>query len=153
MIHYDLICSRNHAFDGWFRDSTTFEKQAQAGQVACPHCSDVQVNRALMAPAIGRRREPAAPPPSTPQEPIAPAPVAAKQLPDVLRAQLQRLRSEIEQRCEHVGDRFAEEARAIHRGERDARSIYGDATPEQAESLAEEGIEISSIPWIARADG
>ena len=154
MIHYDLICSRNHAFDGWFRDSATFDKQAEAGQVACPQCGDVHVNRALMAPAISRRRESAPPaPPVKPQEPAPPTPVAAAQLPDILRAQLQRLRSEIEQRCEHVGDRFAEEARAIHRGERDARSIYGDATPEQAEALAEEGIEISSIPWIARADG
>ncbi len=153
MIHYDLICSRNHAFDGWFRDSATFDKQAEAGQVACPQCGDVHVNRALMAPAISRRRESAPPAPPVKPEPTPPTPVAAAQLPDILRAQLQRLRSEIEQRCEHVGDRFGEEARAIHRGERDARSIYGDATPEQAEALAEEGIEISSIPWIARADG
>ena len=153
MIHYDLICSRNHAFDGWFRDSATFDKQAEAGQVACPQCGDIHVNRALMAPAISRRRESAPPAPPVKPEPAPPTPVAAAQLPDILRAQLQRLRSEIEQRCEHVGDRFAEEARAIHRGERDARSIYGDATPEQAEALAEEGIEISSIPWIARADG
>ena len=74
-------------------------------------------------------------------------------MPDQVRAMLQRLRSEVEKNCEHVGARFAEEARSIHRGETPARGIYGESTPEQAEALAEEGIEVARIPWVPRADG
>jgi hypothetical protein len=68
-------------------------------------------------------------------------------------AVLQRIRAEVEKSCDYVGDDFADEARKMHRGETEHRSIYGEATEEQAESLAEEGIEIGRIPWVRRADG
>ncbi len=74
-------------------------------------------------------------------------------MPDALRALLQRMRMEVEKRCEYVGNTFALEARRIHNGEAAARGIYGDATPEEAERLAEDGIEIASVPWVPRADG
>jgi hypothetical protein len=158
MIHYQLICDADHAFDGWFRDSATFDKQAKAGLVACPECGVSKVHRALMAPSIGRRAAAPAmdnvvttePVPTTPAVPV---PVAGGVLPDQVRAMLQRLRAEVEKNCEHVGNRFAEEARAIHNGESEARPIYGETTPDQAEALAEDGIEIARIPWIPRADG
>ena len=158
MIHSQLICSRDHAFDGWFRDSVTFDGLAKSALVACPECGDVTVHRALMAPAIGRKRSAVAqgPAPVVPVEPPPSAPataVAGTVLPDQVRALLQRMRAEVEKTCEPVGNRFAEEARAIHHGESKARGIYGEATPEQAEALAEDGIEIARIPWIPRADG
>ncbi len=74
-------------------------------------------------------------------------------LPDQVRAVLQRVRAEVERSSDYVGPEFAEEARRIHRGESEKRSIYGESTPEQAESLAEEGIEVARIPWVPRADG
>ena len=74
-------------------------------------------------------------------------------VPDKVRAVLQRLRAEVERNCEDVGADFAQEARRIHRGESERRAIYGDATPEQAETLADEGIEVARIPWVPRADG
>jgi hypothetical protein len=77
----------------------------------------------------------------------------AGRLPDHVRAALQRLRGEIERNCDYVGPRFAEEARRIHKGESEARGIYGETTPEQAEALAEEGIDFSRVPWVPRADG
>ena len=151
MIHYQLRCSADHAFDGWFRDSTGFDRQAVAGLVACPMCGDTTVNRALMAPAIGKRRAvvEAAP---TPLAEVA-APNKAVAMPDQMRAMLQKIRAEVEQRCDYVGPSFAEEARRIHRGEVDARAIYGESTPEQAEALADEGIEVARIPWVPRSDG
>jgi hypothetical protein len=153
MIHYQLICDADHAFDGWFRDSATFDKQAKAGLVSCPACGDTKVHRALMAPSIGRKAEaPAVEAKVTPVAQAA-APVAGAVLPDQVRAMLQKLRAEVEKNCEHVGDRFAEEARAIHSGESAARPIYGETTPEQAEALAEDGIAVARIPWIPRADG
>ena len=170
MIHYQLCCDEDHAFDGWFRDSAAFDGQAKQGLVACPHCGSGKVRRALMAPSIGRTRgaavdEPAvaggaagvAPSPALPTSPggmpdVAASPVMAAAMPDKVRAMLQRLRAEVETKCEHVGDRFAAEARAIHRGEADARGIYGEATPEQAEALADEGIEVARLPWVPRSD-
>ncbi len=159
MIHYQLRCSQDHEFDGWFKDSAAFEAQAARGLVECPVCGDVKVDRALMAPALGRHGADRAPAPEAAPAPAQAAPspppaaAVAGRLPDHLRAALQRLRGEIERNCDYVGPRFAEEARRIHKGESEARGIYGETTPEQAEALAEEGIEFSSIPWVPRADG
>jgi hypothetical protein len=74
-------------------------------------------------------------------------------MPDHVRAMLQRVRAEVERNCDYVGGQFADEARRIHRGESDRRGIYGEASPADAEALADEGIEISRIPWVPRADG
>ena len=158
MIHYQLRCSADHAFDGWFRDSAAFDAQAGRGMVECPICGDTRVNRALMAPRIaksrpvldGRTGEAAATPPA--MAPGKPAGEKGAVLPDKVRAALQRLRSEVEHSCDYVGPDFAEEARRIHNGDADARGIYGESTPEQAEALADEGIEVARIPWLPRAD-
>ncbi len=151
MIHYQLRCDADHAFDGWFKDAAGFDKQARAGLVTCPDCGSARVQRALMAPAVRSSRAvidhgSAAPASARP-------PAKAAVLPDQVRAALQRLRAEVEKRCEDVGERFADEALAIHRGQAEARGIYGDTTPEQAEKLAEEGVPIARVPWVPRADG
>ncbi|TPG44244.1 DUF1178 family protein [Roseomonas nepalensis] len=157
MIHYQLRCSQDHGFDGWFKDSAAFEKGAAAGFVDCPVCGDTTVRRDLMAPAIGKRaagrdRNEAAPAaPSAPAAP--PAVTTAGPLPAQLLSLLQRMRAEVEKNCDPVGRDFAEEARRMHRGESERRGIYGEATPDEAEALAEEGIEVGRIPWVPRADG
>ena len=158
MIHYQLQCSRDHGFDGWFKDSAAFEAQARRCLLECPVCGDIKVDRALMAPAVPKKgrpfRAPEAAPAAAPAEPPAqPVAVAPERLPDHVRALLQRMRAEVEKHCDYVGDNFADEARRIHTGESEARGIYGEATPDEAEALAEDGIEIASIPWVPRADG
>ena len=158
MIHYQLRCAEGHAFDGWFKNSAGFDAQAARGLVACPECGSTEVNRALMTPAVATSRK-AAPPVvdqagAPAEKPAAPAgPAVTGPMPDHVRAMLQRMRAEVEKHCDNVGDTFAEEARRIHRGESERRGIYGDATPEQAEALAEDGIEVARIPWVPRADG
>ena len=151
MIHYQLQCSATHGFDGWFKDSASFEKQAKRGLLECPICGSTKVDRALMAPGVPRKGRPMR------NEKIeAPAPAKMVQpdgLPAHMRAALQKLRAEVEDTCDYVGDTFAEEARRIHHGEIEHRPIYGEATEEQAESLAEDGIEVAKIPWVPRADG
>jgi hypothetical protein len=173
MIHYDLRCGEGHTFDSWFRSSAAFDQQAAAGLVDCPFCASTNVTRAIMAPRLNRGV--AAPPQensgsadtkveskavSTPaggggtampagQEVAASVPPS---MPDEVRAVLQRLRAEVEQRCDYVGGRFADEARAMHHGEQPRRSIYGETTPDEAEAMAEEGIEVARIPWVPRAD-
>jgi len=158
MIHYQLRCSASHGFDGWFRNSAAFDKQSAAGLVSCPICGDIAVNRALMAPRIakgGVTVDPSGAPQPAPAEktPAPPVDKASVAVPDHVRAMLQKLRAEVERNCDYVGPGFADEARRIHRGDSDKRSIYGESTPEQAEALADEGIEVARIPWVPRADG
>ena len=162
MIHYQLRCEHEHEFDGWFNGSSGFEAQAARGLIECPECGATQVRRALMAPAIATReapepRLPAPTPPPTQQvlPPPGPGgmPSGGLPMPAQLIAVLQRMRAEVEKNCDYVGPSFAEEARKIHRGETEERGIYGETTPEEAETLAEEGIEIHSIPWVPPADG
>lgn len=152
MIHYQLRCGADHTFDGWFRDSAGFDRQVELGLVSCPECGATSVNRALMAPRIGKRLAMADKAGSP--APIAKAPdKAGAAVPDEVRAMLQKLRSEVERNCDYVGPAFADEARRIHTGAAESRAIYGESTPEQAEALADDGIEVSRIPWVPRADG
>ncbi len=159
MIHYQLRCRENHAFDGWFKDSAAFEAQAKRGLIECPECGGTDVERALMTPAVPKKGNrlpvPVATPAAVPAVPEAAgaAKATAGPVPAQVIALLQRMREEVEKNCDYVGEQFAEEARKIHRGESERRGIYGESTPEQAEALAEEGIEISRIPWVPRADG
>ena len=161
MIHYQLRCDQSHEFDGWFNDSAGFEKQAKRGLIECPTCGGVKVERALMAPAVSTREKAAAPPPksSVPtQQILPPAPSGAPSaggppMPAQLVALLQRMRTEVEKNCDYVGPSFAEEARKIHYGEVDPHGIYGETTPAEAEALADEGIEVQSLPWVPPADG
>jgi len=137
LIHYQLCCGADHAFDGWFPDSAGFDAQVARDLVACPTCGTTSVRRALMTPAVPAKR----------------AASKAALMPDELRAKLQRLRSEIERNCDDVGADFADEARRIHSGDAKARGIYGETTPAEAQALAEDGIEVARIPWVPRSDG
>jgi hypothetical protein len=135
MIRFSLRCAAGHEFEAWFRSGEGYEAQQQAGEIACPECGDAHVEKALMAPNIGKARV-AGPPIS---------PVQMRQL-------LVQLRCQVEQNCDYVGPQFADEARKIHYGEADARGIYGEATETESKELAEEGIQFGRIPWIAPTD-
>jgi hypothetical protein len=153
MIHYTLLCSQSHEFDGWFASSVGFEQQAERGLVECPVCGDTKVSRGLMAPAVPKKGNAGnagkAAEQSADTQSVA---VTGDKLPDHVRSALQKLRAEVETKCDYVGNRFADEARRIHDGESEQRSIYGETTPEQAEALVEDGIAFAKIPWIPRAD-
>jgi hypothetical protein len=159
MILYRLRCSKGHEFESWFKDSRTYERQEKKSLIGCALCGDAKVTRAPMAPRLGKRGK---------GEPVeataggaAPVPAAAEQqqmaamarkMPRELREALLKVRAEVEKNCEHVGDRFAEEARKIHYGESDRRGIYGQTSEEEAAALAEEGIEFGRLPWIPRGN-
>ena len=134
MILFDLRCSSGHGFEAWFKDSVTFQAQVDAGELSCPICGDREITKALMAPSVrsGAQRDAS----------------RAAQMMQSLKA----LRDEVERRCEHVGPRFAEEARKIHYGESEKRGIYGDASDTEAKELQDEGIEVARIPWVQVPD-
>ena len=155
MIVFDLRCRREHVFEAWFPDSGSFAEQVKAGKVACPVCGSKKVSKALMAPKVlkssGRVEEQSAPARETP---AATAPPAAS-MKDAekaaeLRRMLRELRRHVEENCDYVGERFAEEARKIHYGETDPRGIYGETSNEEARALEEEGIEDARVPWLPR---
>jgi hypothetical protein len=135
MIRFSLRCAAGHEFEAWFHNGEGYEAQQQAGEVACPECGGTHVEKALMAPSIGRARE-AGPPIS----------------PGHMRQMLVQLRQQVEQNCDYVGPQFAEEARKIHYGETDPHGIYGEATETESKELAQEGIKFGRIPWVAPTD-
>ena len=122
MIKYTLICAREHEFEVWFDKSTDYDDQAEKGLVECPHCGSRKTKKAPMAPYVSGTK--------------------AQNLEEMAN----KVRQEIENNCEHVGANFAEEARAMHYGEKRKRGIYGEATPGEAKALVEEGIGIVPLP-------
>jgi len=155
MIHYQLCCDADHEFDGWFKDSDNFDRQAARRLINCPFCASTKIRRALMTPGIRKKAgidsEGAAAAPA-PQPPQLSRRKAGGIMPDQVRAALLKLRAEVEKNCDYVGPDFAEEARRIHNGEAEPRGIYGESTEAEAEALADDGIEIAQIPWLPRAD-
>jgi hypothetical protein len=160
MIRYTLACESGHSFESWFQNSGAYDKQAKRGLVVCPVCNSSKVEKAIMAPRIASARKAAeAPAPAeaktpTPAEaspaPVpAPAPVAMMPPHErELRKKLKELRDHLVKNADYVGRRFPEEARKMHYGEIDHRSIYGEASADQAKELHEEGIEFHPLPVL-----
>jgi hypothetical protein len=151
MIRYNLRCDRGHAFESWFQSSSAYESQEKRKLVSCPACGSVKVERAIMAPQVvskkGRDSEVA--PPAAPTEVAAPAstPLLMAQERE-LRAKLKELRDHIVKNADNVGERFPNEARKMHYGDIEHRPIYGEASPEEARSLIDEGVEVSPLPVL-----
>jgi hypothetical protein len=142
MIRYALICGEGHEFEGWFRDSADFDKQAKAASVTCPFCESTKVQKQIMAPSVAGARKGSAASPEKLR-------VAA---PDPRRAAmieaLREMRKSVTENADYVGDKFPEEARKIHYKETEPRGIYGEASPNDAKELAEEGIEFHPLPSL-----
>ena len=140
MIVFDLKCKKGHVFEAWFRNGKTYEAQAAGGEVVCPICGDRKIDKAPMAPNLASGRD---------GDEFTGK--AAGEAAEALRA-LRAARDTVEKHFDHVGERFAEEARKIHYGEVEKRNIYGQATKEEARELTEEGVEFGQLPWIPQHD-
>lgn len=142
MIIFDLKCApHGHVFEAWFGSTADYEAQKARGLVSCPLCGSLEIAKAPMAPAVGAKANSKAP---------APAPERASGDPAQVKAMLTAaaaLQKKLLEGSEAVGDRFADEARAIHLGEAEARAIHGRATHTQAESLIEDGIQVAPLPF------
>ena len=150
MIHYALVCDKGHNFESWFPSSAAFDKQAKRGLVTCPHCGSAKVEKAIMAPRLSGARKRGTPMDApTPGQAQENQPVAMiSPLEQEFRTKLKELRKHIVKNADDVGQKFPEEARKMHYGETEHRSIYGVASPEDAKELAEEGIEFHPIPIL-----
>jgi hypothetical protein len=157
MIRYALACDQGHAFESWFQSSAAYDKQVKRGLVTCPVCNSAKVEKTIMAPRLsGAKKRGDAPAPA----PV-PAPDASARLPDApapvamvspqeheFRKKLKELREHLTKNADYVGQKFPEEARKMHYGEIEHRSIYGEASPDQAKELHEEGIEFHPLPVL-----
>lgn len=159
MIRYSLRCDKGHVFESWFQSSSAYESQVRRKLVNCPRCNSVKVEKAIMAPQIvgkkgrGRAPEPAAAETAATNLPAeaasadSPTPLLMAQERE-LRAKLKELRDHIVKTADNVGDRFPDQARAMHYGDIDHRPIYGEASPTEAKALIEEGIEVAPLPVL-----
>jgi hypothetical protein len=153
MIRYNLRCDKGHAFESWFQSSSAYEAQEKRKLVNCPACGSAKVERAIMAPQIvskkGRDIEAPAPAAAATADATAPAstPLMMAQERE-LRAKLKELRDHIVKNADNVGERFPNEARKMHYGDIEHRPIYGEASPEEARSLIDEGVEVSPLPVL-----
>jgi len=152
MIRYTLRCDRGHAFESWFQSSAAYEAQEARKLVNCPSCGSAKVERAIMAPQIvskKTREQNPAPTPAT-----APDVTASVSTPLMLaqerelRAKLKELRDHIVKNADNVGERFPHEARKMHYGDIEHRPIYGEASPDEARALIDEGVEVSPLPVL-----
>jgi hypothetical protein len=161
MIRYTLACESGHSFESWFQNSGTYDKQRKRGLVVCPICNSSKVEKAIMAPRIATARKaadapaPAAevktPAPTEVAPNPAPAPAPVAMLPPQereLRKKLRELRDHLVKNADYVGRRFPDEARKMHYGETEHRSIYGEASADQAKELHDEGIEFHPLPVL-----
>ena len=153
MIRYALACDNGHEFESWFPSSDSYEQQAERGLVACPICDSAQVSKQLMAPSLGRKRSGSQEPVVAPAAENLPVPAAAQQpvaimseREQAIRAMLRSVREHVTKNADYVGTSFADEARKMHYGETEHRSIYGEADAAQAKALIEEGIEVHPLP-------
>jgi hypothetical protein len=160
MIRYALACDRGHEFESWFSSSGGYEAQLKRGLVACPVCNSVNVEKQIMRPSLARTDKAGATTPAAPK-PNPPEAVAAQQSATVpqplallseherkLRTMLKEIREHVTRNADNVGERFPDEARKMHYGEIEHRSIYGEASPIEARELLEEGIKVHPLPIV-----
>lgn len=139
MIKFTLKCAADHRFESWFQNGEAYDKLQKSGMIACAVCGGTDVEKAIMAPRVKNSGEKSMPVEAQ-AGPLSGPMSAAEQA-------IRELRAKIEATSEDVGENFATEARAIHHGEKPARSIIGAARPKDAQELLDEGIPVAPLPW------
>ncbi|WP_296716465.1 DUF1178 family protein [Erythrobacter sp.] len=152
MIVFDLACADGHRFEGWFGSSADFADQQARGLVACPHCGSAEVSKAPMAPAVpakGNSRPERAPAEQAPSQQLANVPMS----PEVKKAlgALAKAQADALKNSTWVGDKFADETRKMHYGERDEAPIHGQASLAEAKALIDEGVPVAPLPFPVAA--
>jgi hypothetical protein len=152
MIRYNLRCERGHAFESWFQSSSAYDSQVKRKLVSCPACGTAKVEKAIMAPQIGRKKKDgsATPQPEAVSNEVSTVPSTPLMMAQEreLRAKLKELRDHVVKNADNVGERFPNEARKMHYGDIEHRPIYGEASPDEARSLIDEGIEVTPLPVL-----
>ncbi len=152
MIVFDLGCEQGHVFEAWFGSSEDYDSQRARGLISCPICNSAHVDKAVMAPRIGRKGN---------QHQVAPGAIQPTEIDNIIppgqgKAALEalaRIQARMLRNSDFVGSRFATEARAMHDGEIEQRTIHGQVTPHEARSLLEDGVPVTPLPLPVRTPG
>ena len=150
MIRYTLRCERGHAFESWFQSSSAYDQQLKRKLVTCAICGSAKVEKAIMAPQIASKKKTGGEiqPTTVPDTATAPSTPLMMAQERELRAKIKELRDHIVKNADNVGESFPNEARKMHYGDIEHRPIYGEASPEEARSLIDEGVEVSPLPIL-----
>jgi Uncharacterized protein conserved in bacteria len=148
MIRYALACEQGHEFESWFPSSEAYEEQREKGYVTCPVCGSLKIEKQIMAPSVARTdlapNSPVVSPEASPSQTM----TLLSEKEQKIRAMLKEMHRHVTETAENVGERFPEEARRMHNGETETRSIYGHTTLDEAKSLLEEGIDVMPLPSL-----
>ena len=140
MIRYALSCAEDHVFESWFKSADDFDTLQSAGMVACPTCGSTEVQKSMMAPSVSAKGS---------KSDAAVQPMSSGPDPKIEKA-IKELKEHVEKNSDYVGNKFAEEARAIHLGDTPERSIYGEVKPEEAKRLREDGVPAVPLPFTPK---
>lgn len=148
MIVLNLVCSKEHEFESWFKSRADFDAQAKRKLVSCAVCGDTAISAGLAAPNVSpsRKKAQAKAPEGRPQKAGTQPMVAAHR--EKMAAMVKAFQSHVKDNFDYVGDRFAAEARKIHTGETEGRDIYGEATSKEVKDLLDDGIDVAPMPSL-----
>lgn len=130
MIVYSIQCEYEHVSEAWFKDSETFQKQANSKDIECPLCGNRNITKAPMAPKVSKKS------------------TQSQNLQKSISTMIKTVKDHVEKNCDYVGKEFASEARKIHYGEAKERGIYGEATNQECKELKEEGVKVATLPFL-----
>jgi len=157
MVIYDLVCEFDHSFEGWFKDSDELASQQTSGLLSCPFCNSANIVKKLTAPKVGRKSNSLSTTQNQ-QTSVAHQELVVGDQPNSelsneqakkfahLQSMLGKVHDYIDANFQDVGNRFAEEAISIHRGDKEPANIKGVASPEQIEEMADEGVQAVALP-------
>ena len=137
MIKYNLICRCGATFESWFSSSSEFDSLRKKKFIKCIYCESSYVKKTVMAPNLSSKSNKV---------------FKKTKLEKKIKKQLLDFRRYIEKNCRNVGKNFTKEARNIHYDKKSSQGIYGKATPEETSELLEEGIEVTTIPWVDKSE-
>ena len=137
MIKYNLICKCRATFESWFSSSSEFDSLCKRKLIKCIYCESTSVRKMVMAPNLSSKSNKV---------------FKKTKLEKNIKKQLLNFRKYIEKNCKNVGENFTREARNIHYDKKSSQGIYGKATPEETSELLEEGIEVTTIPWVDKSE-
>ena len=137
MIKYNLICECGKTFESWFSSSAEYDALKKRQLINCIYCESLSVKKSIMAPNLSSKSN------KIPKK---------NKVEKKIVKQLLDFRRYIEKNCKDVGNNFTQEARRIHYDKKTSKGIYGQATPEETDELLEEGIEVTTIPWVNKSE-
>jgi len=138
MIKYNLKCSNGHEFKSWFSDSNEFDKLNKKRLLECIYCSSKKIKKSIMAPMVSGVKS------KEDNTSLINKKLSSK------KKELLQIRNYIEKNFEFVGDKFSKKVREVYYDKKTKKTIYGTTTKEEREELAEEGIDLLSIPWVSK---